>query len=393
MPSRSPLFRGLCLTLRHPRPFLWAYVFNAAIIWLATLSLHLQFADITRYSLGAERLISGFDLGTVLEVSRRMSLGPHGTVASSFVGIPIYVLVFFLLVPGTLLTYQTNSSIRLSGLLQQGLLSFWSFVRITFFTGLIAGPILGILGFLQSAYSKQIDNIITGAPSFVLDMTGALVVMLVAAFLRLYFDLVEIHTVAQSQTLMANGKPDRRVRKTLGPARRTLGRRTLPTYLTFLLLTLLGAVAVYLCTFSALRHLAQPRVWPTFLLGQLGLFLLLFTRFWQRAAETVHYQNVNPIIQRAPIFAPPISRANPVPPPPLEPQMTPTTHYASAIPLPDPLHDPLSPVLPGPDPDPFPQPDPGLDPVPNPEPISPSLTSPDPGVFHHDVPPKKDLLN
>src|SRR5207248_10237602 len=48
----------------------------------------------------------------------------------------------------------------------------------------------------------------------------------------------------------------------------------------------LGFAAVILTARISMHMLAQPRVWPTFLLAQLGLFLMLFTRFWQRAAET-----------------------------------------------------------------------------------------------------------
>jgi hypothetical protein len=33
--------------------------------------------------------------------------------------------------------------------------------------------------------------------------------------------------------------------------------------------------------------LAQPRVWPAFLLIQLGVFVSILTRYWQRGAETI----------------------------------------------------------------------------------------------------------
>jgi hypothetical protein len=58
-------------------------------------------------------------------------------------------------------------------------------------------------------------------------------------------------------------------------------------YLTFVFLTLLGLAAVVLTARTAMHSLAQPRVWPMFLLAQLGLFLMLLTRFWQRGAETI----------------------------------------------------------------------------------------------------------
>ncbi len=52
-----------------------------------------------------------------------------------------------------------------------------------------------------------------------------------------------------------------------------------------------------------MHMLAQPRVWPTFLLAQLGLFLMLFTRFWQRGAETsLALQNPIPTPSLPPIL-------------------------------------------------------------------------------------------
>ncbi len=384
---RSPILRGLFLTLRHPRPLLWTYVVSLAAAWIASATLRAEFAQITSTTLAAQPLISGFDLATIFEAGRRFSAGPHGSFAvPARTGIPVYLLAFFLLVPGTLLTYLTNTPRRLGALLQQGMQSFWSFVRITLLTLLIAGPILGALSAAQGAVSSRIGEHITGEPAFLLDLVGIVAIFVVASLLRLYFDLVEIHTIDLAQTMRPSGKPDRRVRATLAPAWRTFCTGLPATALTFLFLAVLGGLAAYLLSLSALRHLAQPRVWPTALLGQLGVFTLIFTRFWQRAAETVHFRNVNPILRRSRIYAP----ANPIPRASIEPEMT---SYGSTFPGPFPVSDPPSPILPGPNSNPLPEPGPTPDPLPNPEPISPSLASPDPGVFHHDVTPKKDLLN
>jgi hypothetical protein len=384
---RSPILRGLYLTLRHPRPLLWTYALSAATAWLASATLRAEFADVTSTTLAAQPLVSGFDLGALFEAARRFSAGPHGGFAvPARTGIPVYLLAFFLLVPGTLHTYLASTSFRLGSLLRQGLQSFWSFVRIALLTLLIAGPILGLLSAAQSAVSTYTDDHITGEPAFLLNLLGLFVIFLVASLLRLFFDLVEIHTIDLAQTLRPNRKPDRRVRTTLGPAWRTFRTQLPTTALSFIFLALLGGLAAFLCSLSSLRHLAQPRVWPTALLAQLGVFLLIFTRFWQRAAETVHFRNVNPLLRRSRIYAP----ANLSSSPSIEPDMT---SYASTFPGPFPLADPPSPFLPGPDSNPLPDPTPAPDPLPNPEPISPSLASPDPGVFHHDVPRKKDLVN
>ena len=370
---RSPLLHGLGLTLRHPRPLLWAYAFNLAIAWLTTIGIRNQYSTITANSLASQRLITGFDLGVALDAARRLSDGPPVALTPSFLTTPLYLLLFFLLVPGTLLTYQTDTSLRLGTLLQVGLQPFWSFIRLTLLFLLVAAPTIALLTAMQSAANTRIDRTITGQPAFLLNLVGYAVIFLAAALIRLFFDLVEVHTVHQSQFPLPNGKPDRRIRKTLRPAFTTLRRHLLPAYLTFVLLTFLGATAAFLLTRSALHHLAQPHIWPTFLLAQLAIFLLLFTRFWLRAAETIYVQNDLPLDNRARIFA----QTNPTPLTPIEPTM-------STFPTPAP-DNPVSPILPGPDSNPLPSPSP--DPIPGSEPVSPSLASPDPGVFHHEVVP------
>jgi hypothetical protein len=97
--------------------------------------------------------------------------------------------------------------------------------------------------------------------------------------------------------------------------------------------------------------LAQPRVWPTFLLAQLGLFLMLFTRFWQRGMETsLALQN--------PASSPPLPTL------PIAGVIDPQCRIPPAAP-----EQPSQPVT--------------NEPIADPEPAPPSLDEPDPGVFHH----------
>jgi hypothetical protein len=112
----------------------------------------------------------------------------------------------------------------------------------------------------------------------------------------------------------------------------------------------------------SMHMLAQPRVWPMFLLAQLGLFLMFLTRFWQRGAETS------------------LSLQHPIP----SPSLPPPVHVASHVHPTDPvnpsrrIHLSLEPHTPLPTPTSTPEP------ISDPEPAPPSLDGPDPGVFHHD---------
>jgi hypothetical protein len=369
---RNIFLHGLWLTLRRFPAVLWAYLFNLGLALIFSIRLHSQLSSMMDHSLAAQRLISGFDIGPIAESIGRIQQSPGGNAAGNYSSIPLYLLVYFFLIPGTLFCYQTKSPARLSTLLHQGLLHFWRFVRITLHTIIVSALILGPLFFLQEKWADHVDDHIVGRHAFLATLVGYVIILLIASILRLYFDLVEVYTVQLGLHLRGNGKTDRRVRRALVPAWRTLQANFSQAWPTFLFLTVLGAAAVILTARISMHMLAQPRVWPTFLLAQLGLFFLLFSRFWQRGAETSLAQQ-NPIFHPAQLpILPIVGHVNPI----------------------DPLH-PLHPVQPVP---PVYDPTSGEhrvnesqtttiqtnDPIPNPEPASPSLDEPDPGIFHHD---------
>ena len=357
-PRFNILTHGLALTLRRLPAVLWTYAFNLTLALLFSISLHSSLAQITSHSLAAQRLIAGFDLGTLGNVLLKLGQTSAGTTSGSIAAAPLYLVLYFLLVPGTLVCYQTDTPARLSTLLQQGLLFFWRFVRLTLISFLAFAVVLGPLLALQSAFAAHVDRNAVGRFAFLHNVVSITLIGLVAAALRLYFDLVEVYTVQLSLQLRPDGSPDRRVRRAFAPAFRALRHSFLGIYATFVVLTLAGLSAVVITARIAMHSLAQPRIWPLFLLAQCGLFLMLFSRFWQRAAETTLALN------------------HPIPTP---------VHYPTD---PHPADHPTSPFDAQLPPNPSTPDDHFPDPIPNPEPASPPLDQPDPGVFHHQpVPP------
>ncbi len=360
---RSIFLHGLSLTLRRYPALLWTYVFSLGLALIFSLRFHAQFASILNHSLAAQRLSNGFDLATVAGAFLRLHDGPSEGRAGSFASVPLFVIVYFLLVPGTLFCYQTASPARLSTLFHQGLLYFWRFIRITILTLIVSGLILGLLSFLQTKWAEHVDNHAVGLHSFLARMIGVVIIALVACFLRLYFDLVEVYTVQIGLHLRANGASDRRVRSTLGPAWRILRAHFAEAYPIFLFLAILGAAAVLVTARISVHMLAQPRVWPMFLLTQIGLFLMLLTRFWQRGVETS------------------LSLQHPIYPPPQIPISSVATHvppFSPVVPYHQPLDRPFTQTIEHPIESSV------TDPIPDPEPPSPPLDEPDLGIYHRD---------
>jgi hypothetical protein len=288
--KRGLLTGGLALTLRNWPALVWTYVFNLGLAWLFSLPLHNQISAITAHTFASERLSAGFDLGVMADVIRKLGEGTGSAASVSYLSMPIYLLLYFLIVPGTLFCYQTSAPARLSTLLQTGLLYFWRFVRITLVSFVAFGVVLGVLLAIQNHWAAHVDETSVGRSAWLHEMAGVVIIGLVAAFLRVYFDLVEVYTVqlgVQTPAIGTSAKLHRRIRRVLMPAWRIYRQNFLRAYLSFVLLTLAGLSAVVVTARIAMHSLGQQRSWPLFVLAQIGLFLMLFTRFWQRGAETV----------------------------------------------------------------------------------------------------------
>jgi hypothetical protein len=290
--KQSLLLGGLKLTLRNWPALLWTYLFNFALAWLFTLPLHVQIASITANSLASERLTHGFDLGVLIDVVRKLAEGPGPAVMGSYYSMPIYFALYFLIVPGTLLCYQTGEPARLFTLLAVGLEHFWRFVRITLVTLVVFIPVLGGLDALQRLWRDHVDETVVGRPAFLMELAGLIIIALVAVFLRMYFDLVQIYTVQrglQTHPPIPGKKTrvERQIRRTFKPAWKALWHNCFRVYLSVLVISLIGVGVLALAARTAMHSLAQPHVGWMFLLAQIGLFVMLLTRFWQRGAETI----------------------------------------------------------------------------------------------------------
>jgi hypothetical protein len=388
--TRSIILHGLGITLRRLPALLWTYLFSLVLTLVFCYPLKSSLSNMLDHSLAAQRLSSGFDVGTAVDAAMRVHEGPSGQAVAltSHGSVPAYVLIYLLLVPGTLFCYITKTRARLSTLLRQGVIHFWRFVRIMFLSLLAAVFLLGPLLVLQSHWSEFIDKSFIGRPALLLRLAALLIVLLVASLLRLYFDLVEAYTVQLAAEHERNNKPDRRVRRTLGPAFRLLRQHFFRAWLAFLLLAALGAVAAFFSARTAMHMLAQPRVWPMFLVAQLGILAMLFTRFWQRGTEvSLVLQHPLPFLRETPAIPFVARSAKPVVETPKQTLHTDRSPHIEMIYNPD----PLTPLYPAPlsaddtlaqtstEQTPL-----APDPIPDPEPAVPSLDEPDPGVFHHD---------
>ncbi len=289
-PLPNLLVQGFQLALRNWPFVVCAYAVNLGFALLAAIPFATGLAPYLDHSLAAQKIAGTIDVGYLAELAghhREISLVPtllHTTVWLNL----LQLLVLFVIFAGTTFVYVSAEPSRLSVLLRGGVAYFWRFVRAAILVGCVAAVILGILGTGRVLLLDRLGAVYVERQMFLWSAISGSVILLVALVVRLWWDLVEVYIVRNAMD------GERRVRQALLPALRLLGKYFFRIVGCFFLSGLLGVGILALCLFLWKQFVPAYQVWLAFLLGQLGLFLLLASRFWQRGIEATLVMAADP---------------------------------------------------------------------------------------------------
>jgi hypothetical protein len=288
-PLPNLLLHGLQLGLRNWPCVVWTYAVNLLFAVVAGVPLAAGLAPYLDHSLAAKRIAGTVDTSYLRELSiqvRNSGFFPMLIHTAVWLNV-LQVLVLFVLFSGSVFIYVSSEPPRFSVMLRGGIAYFWRFVRAAIVAGFAATLIVGLLLGIRSLLLDRAGNIYVGRQIFIYSAASAGLILLVALLVRLWWDLVEVYIVRNAMD------GERRILPALLPALRLLFRHFFRTFGSFLLAGLAGVVAFALCLFLW-RLLPAPQVWSACLLAQLGLFLLLAGRFWQRGVEATLVMAADP---------------------------------------------------------------------------------------------------
>ena len=289
-PLPNILVQGFRIVLRNWPLVVWAYAVNLVFGLLAGIPFATGLAPYLDHSLAAQRIAGTIDVSYLSELSAHLhesgfrSIAIHTAVWLNL----LQLLVLFVLFAGTTFIYVSAEPPQLSVLLRGGVAYFWRFVRAAILAGCVAAVILGILLAARALLLTWADKVYVERTMFLYSAISAAVVLLVASLVRLWWDLVEVYIVRN----VMDG--ERSVRHALLPALRLLGKYFFRTVGSFLLSGMLGVGALALCLLVWKQFVPAHQVWLACLLAQLGLFLLLASRFWQRGIEAALVLSADP---------------------------------------------------------------------------------------------------
>ncbi len=288
-PFPNLLAQGFQLVLRNWPCLVWLYAVNLVFALLAAVPFTTGLGSYLDHSLAAQKIAGTIDLASITELAfhiRETSFFPMIVHTAAWVGL-LHVLVLFFLFAGSLFVFVAAEPPMLSVLLRGGVAYFWRFVRAALLAGGSSAIILAVLLAIRAGLLARADAVYVGRRMFLFSSISLFVILLVALLLRLWWDLVEVYVVRNAMD------GERRVHVALLPAFRLLFRHFFRTFGSFLLTGLAGLTAFALCL-ALWKALPAHQVWIAALLVQLGLFLLLASRFWQRGLETALVMVVDP---------------------------------------------------------------------------------------------------
>jgi hypothetical protein len=288
-PLPNLLAQGFQLVLRNWPCVVWVYAVNLVFALLASIPFATGLSTYLDHSLAAQKIAGTIDIANIVELVLRVrdtGFYPMVMHTAGWVGL-LQLLVLFFLFAGSVFVFVAAEPPQLSVLLRGGVAYFWRFVRAAILAGGSAAIILCVLLAMRAGLLARVDAVYVERRLFLYAAISGVVVLLVALLLRLWWDLVEVYIVRNAMD------GERRVHLALVPAFRLLFRYFFRIFGSFLLAGLAGVTALALCL-SLWKALPAHQVWMAALLAQIGLFLLLVCRFWQRGLEATLVMVVDP---------------------------------------------------------------------------------------------------
>jgi hypothetical protein len=250
-------------------------------------------------------LYQGFDLSAFSELAGNPEVALWSKFSSSLLFAVVFFVIALFLTGGILEAYRTDRKPGTGDFFHACGEFFWRWVRLLILLLIVLVPI-AVIGAAISSWTGVLSN---DAPQeklgFWVEVAGLLVVTVLMMTVRLWFDMAQVHAVAENERSMLRAAA-RAFRLTF-----TNFGGLFWIYFRISLMAWLGLAAALLIW----AKVPAQRVGLSFIVLEAALLWWTGTRLWQRASETVWYerQSAAPVmlatIPTPEVFASPLPAA------------------------------------------------------------------------------------
>jgi len=258
----------------------WVFAANVALGALGTLPAARQLRNILRHTLAGEQLFKGFDVGMFYELVRVPEAGLLRFTNSSYLWAALFPVFLLLISGGILEAYRQDRRLSTGEFFAASGAFFWRFVRLALISLVPFAVLYNAYLAVDKVADHLGDKVTVDQIGFLIWLVGVIVLVLLALFVRLWFDVAKVRAVAEDERSMVFN-----TFKSLDIAQRRLGS-LLWLYLRISLLAWMAALMAFLIW----TKLPPTTIWATFILLELVVLAQLAARLWQMASLTIWYQ-------------------------------------------------------------------------------------------------------
>jgi hypothetical protein len=187
------------LVWRHQRLVWWIFAVSLVLAWLGSLTTRAVLSSVLDHSLESAKLVTGFDISTMVLMLARPDVSMRA-LAPGAVGATLVFLIYLLFIDGGVFAvFLDDRKLSRAEFFENAGLFFWRMVRLALYS-LVP---FALLAAAHSAINKFAGKLSNDAPQerlgFFVNVAGLLLILLVALFVRLCFDLAQAHIVRDNE--------------------------------------------------------------------------------------------------------------------------------------------------------------------------------------------------
>jgi hypothetical protein len=277
--NRGLVAAGARLVWRHRNILWWIFAVNIMLGTLGTLPAARQLDRTLGHSLAGEQLLKGFDLGMFYELQRVPEVNLLRFKTSSYGFAALFAAFMLFMNGGILEVYRQDRRLNTRDFFAASGAFFWRFARLVLFSLVPFALLRNLYLSVDKASDYLGDKAVADQVGFVIWLSGVVIVVLIAMFVRLWFDIAKVHAVASDERRM--------LRSAWQGLNATWQIR--PLLWMYLSITLIAGITLLVALLIWAR-LPSIAIWPTFILFEIVVLVQLGARLWQMASATIWYK-------------------------------------------------------------------------------------------------------
>jgi hypothetical protein len=187
------------LVWRHQRLVWWIFAVNLVLAWLGSLSTRAVFSSVLDHSLESAKLVTGFDISTMVLMLSRPDVSMRAMAPSAIGASVVFVIYLLFIDGGVFAVFLDDRKLSRAEFFECAGLFFWRMVRLALYS-LVPFALLAVAHSLSNKYAgKLADNAPQDRLGFFVNVASMLIVLLLALFVRMCFDLAQAQVVRDNE--------------------------------------------------------------------------------------------------------------------------------------------------------------------------------------------------